>query len=437
MIFRRKAAAVAFSMAWQQQSCQRGQSAGENALAGLTAFRRALHGCMWRCPDALFELADAVLTAGPAPSLPYLSLEPVFRRGHGMVYQALAEGRIGEERLRDLLVAYRPRDWPLVFAIDASTYPRPWAATSPGREWHHHACPGSHGSDGAAVAGWAFQWLAQLGFSPDSWTAPQDQVRVGAGDDATRQAARQIIAHSARLRAAGETRIPLYVHDAGYDEAPLTWDLREHLSQVQILVRLRNDRVLYRDPPPRIPGKAGRPRKHGSGTDRFECKDPATWNAPDQELSLQDERYGQVSVMSWSGLHPKLFCRGRFAGFRKPPVIRCHLIRVTVTRLPNGRAVPGPLWLWWAGPGAPDLNLCRRACLHRFDIETSKPQCCHICGSSDSSWAASSSELMPACWFFSQGRRLCCPRGAWCSARRRSTSAGSACTTISLMSGCR
>src|SRR5260370_33762672 len=146
---------------------------------------------MWRCPDAWFEREDAVLPAGPAPSLPYLSLEPVFRRGHGMVYQALAEGRIGEERLRDLLVAYRPRDWPLVFAIDASTYPRPWAATSPGREWHHHACPGSHGSDGAAVAGWAFQWLAQLGFSPDSWTAPQDQVRVGAGDDATRQAARQ------------------------------------------------------------------------------------------------------------------------------------------------------------------------------------------------------------------------------------------------------
>jgi hypothetical protein len=34
---------------------------------------------------------------------------------------------------------------------------------------------------------------------------------------------------------------------------------------------------------------------------------------------------------------------------------------------------------------------------HRTTIETSKPQCCHICGSSDSSRAASSSELMPAC----------------------------------------
>ena len=32
-----------------------------------------------------------------------------------------------------------------------------------------------------------------------------------------------------------------------------------------------------------------------------------------------------------------------------------------------------------------------------FQIETSKPQCCHICGSSDSSRVPSSSELLPAC----------------------------------------
>jgi hypothetical protein len=353
-------------MAGEDQSCEHD---GQGAPGRLARFRRELYWCLWRRPDALFELADAVLTAGHAGSLPYLSLEPVFRRGHGMIYQGLAEGGVDEEALRQLLVTVRPRDWPLVFAIDASTYPRPQAETSPGREWHHHSCPGSHGSEGAAVAGWAFQWLAQVSFAADSWTAPQDQVRVGAGDDATRQAARQVIAHSARLRAAGERRVPLYVHDAGYDEAPLTWDLREHLNRVQVLVRLRNDRVLYRDPPPRIPGKAGRPRVHGSGSDRFECKNPATWGTPDQELSLCDDKYGQVSVMSWSGLHPKLFCRGRFAGFAKPPVIKCHLIRVTVTRLPNGRKVPGPLWLWWAGPGLPDLDLIWRAYLHRFDIE--------------------------------------------------------------------
>ena len=178
-------------MASWGESCQQ---AGGESLERLARFRRELYWCLWRCPDALFELADAVLTApGPVASLPYLSLEPAFRRGHGMVYRSLGEGGVDEEALRDLLVAARPRDWPLVFAIDASTYPRPEAECSPGREFHHHSCAGFHSSDGAAIAGWAFQWLAQLSFVHDSWTAPQDQVRVGARDDATRQAAAQVI----------------------------------------------------------------------------------------------------------------------------------------------------------------------------------------------------------------------------------------------------
>ena len=77
---------MAFSMAWQKRSCQQGQRAGGSALAGLAGFRQELYRCLWRCPDALFELADAVLTAGWAGSLPYLSLEPAFppRARHGL-----------------------------------------------------------------------------------------------------------------------------------------------------------------------------------------------------------------------------------------------------------------------------------------------------------------------------------------------------------------
>jgi hypothetical protein len=109
-------------------------------------FRRELHGRLWRRGDSLFELADAVLAAlGPVASLPYLSLEPAFRRGHGMVYQALAEGGIDEEALRDLLVAVWPRDWPLAFATGASTYPRPEAECSPDRGFHHHWVPSAAG----------------------------------------------------------------------------------------------------------------------------------------------------------------------------------------------------------------------------------------------------------------------------------------------------
>ena len=241
------------------------------------------------------------------------------------------------------------------------------AATSPGREWHHHSCQGS--DDGAVVAGWSFQWRPSLCFDGGSWTAPQDQVRAGAGDDATRKAAQQIIAHSARLRAAGERRIPLYVHDAGApSEAPLTWDLREHLDRVQVLVRLRNDRVYLtgtRRPGCRACG-AGPASTAATGSTR---KNPATWGDPDQELpEPRAVQAGQRNVPGRTAPRSSPAAAGSPASPGRP-VIKCHLIRVTVERLPNGRKVPGPLWLWWAGPGMPDLDLIWRAYLHRFDVE--------------------------------------------------------------------
>jgi hypothetical protein len=63
--------------------------------AALIAFRAELHNCLSGWADALFELSDALLCApGPVGSVPSLSLEPVFRRGHGSLYKALAHGSI-------------------------------------------------------------------------------------------------------------------------------------------------------------------------------------------------------------------------------------------------------------------------------------------------------------------------------------------------------
>ena len=63
--------------------------------------------------DALFELADAALCVpGPLRSVPALSLEPEFRRSHGSLYKALANGAIDTDRFDRLLVVHRPADWP-------------------------------------------------------------------------------------------------------------------------------------------------------------------------------------------------------------------------------------------------------------------------------------------------------------------------------------
>src|SRR5262245_24772606 len=69
------------------------------AYRALREFRARLYECLTVRPDALFELADAILCADHAvTSLVQLSLVPEFRRGHGALYDALRDGAIDEER---------------------------------------------------------------------------------------------------------------------------------------------------------------------------------------------------------------------------------------------------------------------------------------------------------------------------------------------------
>ena len=143
------------------------------ALAGLQAFRTGLHACCTRRADALVDLADALLSApGPVASLPHLSLEPAHRRGWGSLYAALARGRIDAERLRDLLAGHPLAGGQPIYAVDLTTWPRCDAECSPERGLYYH--PSRHSAGQPIVAGWAYQWIAQISFDRDSWTAPVD-----------------------------------------------------------------------------------------------------------------------------------------------------------------------------------------------------------------------------------------------------------------------
>jgi len=80
-----------------------GSSGGDSAMAeaALRDFRRAIYRGLRGWADALFELSDALLEAGPpVGSVPALSLEPVFRRGHGSLYKALAPVPFCQDRVR-------------------------------------------------------------------------------------------------------------------------------------------------------------------------------------------------------------------------------------------------------------------------------------------------------------------------------------------------
>ena len=147
-------------------------SGHETAISDLVGFRSCLYRCLTGWGDALFELCDAVLCSpSPVGSVPSLSLEPVFRRGHGSLYKALARGRVDTDGLRRSLVANLPQRWPLVFAVDASTWDRCDAETSPERGFYYSAS--KHSAGQPIVAGWNYQWISQLSFTPDSWTEPE------------------------------------------------------------------------------------------------------------------------------------------------------------------------------------------------------------------------------------------------------------------------
>ena len=331
------------------------------AAAELRGFREQAFGCLGRRRDALFELVDGLLAAESMPSLPHLSLLPVHRRGWGSVYAALAVGELDAERTARLLSAQAPRGASPVFAVDASTWARGDAECSPGRGFYYS--PTRHSAGQPIVAGWCYSWIAQLNLERDSWTAPVDAHRVPAGEDLGRVTAAQVRALTARLH--GRQAVPLFVFDAGYDPIALTVDLAD--LPVAILVRIRSDRVFYTAAAPPRPGQLGRPRRHGT---RFLCADPTSWPGPEQTLEVDDGQYGRVQVACWSGLHPKLAGRGRWTDCTTPPIVTGTVIRVQVEHLPRptARAVK-TLWLWWAGPGRPDLDRCWRSYIRRFDLE--------------------------------------------------------------------
>jgi hypothetical protein len=329
-------------------------------FGALRAFRMDLHGCFGRRADALFELADALLTSEAVPSLPHLSLQAAHRRGWGSAYAALAAGEVDADALRAVLAARPLAGGQSIYAVDVSAWPRCDAEASPERGYYYH--PSRHSAGKPIVAGWAYQWVAQLSLDRDSWTAPLDVRRVHPTENANAAAITQIRTLVGRLPGGD---VPLFVFDAGYDSVPLTQGLAG--LPVAVLVRLRSGRCFYADPPAVAPSPlGGRPRKHGA---KFDCNDPATWPSRTAELAVEDAQYGGVRVRAWSGLHPKQQNHAT-RGTRKPrAVVRGTVVLVEVSRLPARPYPPQVLWLWWAGPGEPDLDMLWRAYVRRFDLE--------------------------------------------------------------------
>ena len=341
-------------------------------LAVLSRFRLEFRGCLRARGDELFELADAVLCAdGPVRTLAGLSLAPEHRRGHGALYDAVNHGRIDFARLRWSLAGLplpRAADGRLMLAVDVSNWLRPGAATSPERLFCHVYGRGK--GQAQMIPGWPYSVIAALEPGRTSWTAVLDAVRLGPDDDETEVTAAQVRDVITRLIAAGHWRegdpAVLVVFDAGYDVTRLAYLLAD--LPVELLGRLRSDRVMLLPAPPRQAGAAGRPRKHGG---ELALADPGTWPAPQVTTSTVTSRYGTAVAAAWERVHPRLTHRAAWLDHDGDlPVIEGTLIRLQVDHLPGDRD-PKPVWLWYSRAGAApgEVDRAWQAFLRRFDLE--------------------------------------------------------------------
>jgi hypothetical protein len=352
---------VAFSMAWAGEG-------GQRALDRLAGFRAELYRCFPLRGDVLAELGDAVLCApGRVTDLAHLSLEEVFRRGHGALFAGVNEGRVEVARLRRAVAGLALPPWPdgrIRLAVDVTAWLRPDAVTSAGLLWC--PVPGRSGEHGQVVPGWPYSWVAALGPGALSWAVLLDALRLGPGDDACAVTAAQIREVVSRLVAAGHWKpgdpLILVVLDAGYNPVRLARLLAG--VPAEVVARVRSNRVFHRPAPPREYGMPGRQARHGVPV---RCDDPQTWDGAVPAQAVHP-RYGPLLVLSWGRVHQRL---DRHCGGWEdwPPGQELPVIEGTLIRL----SVPGrdAMWLWSSCPDAAPEGVAAawQGYLRRFDIE--------------------------------------------------------------------
>ena len=74
-------------------------------LNTLNAFRHGMYTCFGHAKDALFNLVDALASEAAATSFPELSFSPFFERSWASLYEALEDGQIDAQRLRQFFAA--------------------------------------------------------------------------------------------------------------------------------------------------------------------------------------------------------------------------------------------------------------------------------------------------------------------------------------------
>lgn len=318
----------------------------------LDIYRHSLyHSCFTRAADALFDLADALLTDVSARSFIELSQAASFRRGWPSLYEALEDGLIDRPALIRLFIDLLPQRLVrtrLVLGLDTSSILRPEADTSKDRTLVYR----SNLPSGATPVGpgWCFSALVVLPEPVSSWTYILDHRRVPSSETASSIGIAQLQAVLPYLpRVWGR---PLVLLDRRYSTAP--WVAASAGLSTDQLIRARCDQVLYRPAPPPS-GKRGARRKDGA---RFKGSDPTTHGQPSADWSGVDAHNRVVQVTCWEGLH-----------LRKAREVTITAVRIIREHARDTKRDPREAWFWWLGGPRPALSELAELYPRRFGQE--------------------------------------------------------------------
>src|ERR1700736_5141543 len=233
----------------------------------LNDFRHGMYGCFGNGKDALFNLVDALSSEAGARSFPELSFSPLFERTWASLYEALEDGQIDAERLRQVFVDFAPLPaaGEIVFlGVDTSNLYRPEAETAEDRT----LVPLANVPKNTHVAspGWVMSHVVLWPTKAGQGTFVLDTARVASTELATEVAARQLRAVVALLVARG--LCPIILGDRWYACVPFLARMSD--VEARCLLRVKSNRVFYRPALARLPGQLGASRKDGG---RLEWQD--------------------------------------------------------------------------------------------------------------------------------------------------------------------
>lgn len=302
----------------------------------------------------MFETWDALLLHGSITSFPMLSVGTVFQRKWSSLYKALEQGEIDADQLENYLAQQALQEGICHFSLDGTGWPRLRARTMDDRQYIY--LPTQAVDGGSICVGYPYSLLDWVPETQSSWSLSVNVRRIPSDESAISVGIEQIKALN-QARQSYKGVLDIVAADAKYGNAVFLRPLQD--QRCGIVVRLRKDRVLYRTPEEPKARKRGRPRVHG---EQFTFKAPATWGFPDEAVNMEHDRWGEVRLERWNGLHGKLDADVPF-----------DVIRASV-HLEHDKP-PKPIWLaWQASAVIPkdiqvDAIVIWQAYCHRWPIE--------------------------------------------------------------------